>query len=44
MDARKWSNEEIKDYYDSCWNLTLGQLSSMTGKTVAQLKRILMDG
>lgn len=35
--------QKIRDLYDSNPNLTLGQLSRMTGLTVAQLKRILMD-
>ena len=36
------SDEEISDYYDSHPDLTLAQLSRMTGKSVEQLKRILM--
>jgi len=36
------TNEQIADYYDSHPDLTLAQLSRMTGKSVEQLKRILM--
>jgi hypothetical protein len=36
------TDEEINDYYDSHPNMTLAQLSRMTGKSVEQLKRILM--
>jgi hypothetical protein len=36
------TDEEINDYYDSHPNLTLAQLSRMTGKSIEQLKRILM--
>ncbi len=36
------TNEDIMDLYDSNPDLTLQQLSRMTGKTVAELKRILM--
>ena len=36
------TNEEISDYYDSHPNLTLAQLSRMTGKSVEELKKILM--
>ena len=36
------TNEDIMDIYDSNPDLTLQQLSRMTGKTVAELKRILM--
>lgn len=36
------TNEDIMDIYDSNPDLTLQQLSRMTGKTVAELKRILL--
>lgn len=36
------SDQDIIDLYDSNPDLTLQQLSRMTGKTVAELKRILM--
>jgi hypothetical protein len=36
------TDDEINDYYDSHPNLTLAQLSRITGKTVEQLKKILM--
>ena len=34
--------QKIRDYYDSHLNLTLKELSRMTGKTIAELKKILM--
>jgi AraC-like DNA-binding protein len=37
-----YTDEQITDLYDSNPNLTLAQLSRMTGKSVEQLKRILM--
>lgn len=37
------SNEEIKQIYDSNFNLTLAELARITGKTKAELKRILMS-
>lgn len=36
------TNNEICEYYDSNPNLTLAQLAQLTGKTIAQLKIILM--
>jgi hypothetical protein len=36
------TDAEIWDLYDSNPNLTLAQLSRMTGKSVEELKRILM--
>jgi len=35
------NNDDIKAYYDGS-NITLAELSVMTGKTVKQLKTILM--
>lgn len=34
--------EAIRDYYDTHPNLTLQQLATITGHTVAELKKILM--
>lgn len=42
--ARYWYPEEICEYYDSHPNITLQELSSVTGRTVAELKEILMSG
>jgi hypothetical protein len=39
-----WTDEEINEYYDQNPNLTLAQLARMTGKTVEELKKILMGG
>ena len=36
------SDQEIKDLFDTNWNMTLRELSKITGKSVKQLKRILM--
>ena len=38
------SDAEIVDYYDSHLNLTLRELSDMTGRSVADLKRLIMKG
>ena len=37
------TKQEIIEYYDSHPNLTLKQLSAITGKSVDQLKLILMS-
>ena len=34
--------QQIREYYDSHPNMTLRELSAMTGRSVAQLKTILM--
>lgn len=36
------SDDEIRALYDSNLNLTLKHLARLTGKSVAQLKRILL--
>jgi len=36
------SNQQIIEYYDSNLNLTLAELSAITGKSIKALKRLLM--
>ena len=36
------TNQQVTEYYDSNLNLTLAELSAITGKTIKQLKRILL--
>ena len=36
------TNDEIRDIYDTNPNMTLAELARLTGKTIAELKRILM--
>jgi hypothetical protein len=35
---------EIVHYYDTHLNLTLRELSDMTGRSVAELKKLIMGG
>ena len=39
---RDWTPAEIRQYYDAIPNLTLATLAGMTGKTIGELKKILM--
>lgn len=39
-----WTAERIREEFDGNWNLTLRQLSQMSGHTIDELKRILMEG
>ena len=41
---RNWSDDEIRDYFDSHPNLRMQHLARMTGKSMHELKRILMPG
>lgn len=36
------TDADIVAYYDTHWSITLAQLSDMTGKPVAYLKRLLL--
>ena len=36
------TNEQINDLYNRKLNMTLAELSKITGKTIPELKRILM--
>ena len=37
------SEDEIKDLYDTNPNMTLSELSRISGESVSNLKRILME-
>lgn len=37
------THDQIRDYFDTHPNITLAQLSRITGLTVAKLKQILMS-
>ena len=43
MSKDKMSNSEIIDLFDSS-NITLAELSQISGRSVKQLKKILMGG
>ena len=38
-----WDKSDVIAEYDSNWNLTLQQLSNMSGWTVRELKELLMS-
>jgi len=37
------TDEQIRHYYDTHLNMTLKELSQMTGKTIAELKKIILS-
>jgi hypothetical protein len=39
-----WTDEMVREYFDSHWDVTLHQLSALSGRTKADLKRVLMQG
>lgn len=42
IDAHKWTPAQIMEFYDSHLNLTLLELSSLTGRSQPYLKGLLM--
>lgn len=39
-----WTDAMVREYFDSHWDVTLHQLSALSGRTKADLKRVLMQG
>jgi hypothetical protein len=37
------TDDEIRHYYDTHLNMTLKELSQMTGKSIAELKKIILS-
>jgi hypothetical protein len=40
---KQWTHEMVREYYDHKWDLTLHELSALSGYTKAELKQILMN-
>ena len=38
-----WTDAEIIDYYDSHWDITMQQLSRITGRSLGYLARLLRE-
>lgn len=38
-----WTDQEIINIYDASLNMTLAELARITGRTVAELKKLLMS-
>ena len=38
-----WTDQEIISLYDASLNMTLAELARITGRTVAELKELLMS-
>lgn len=39
-----WSEEKVKEYFDTHWDVTLRELARMSGWSVKGLKAILLEG
>lgn len=40
--SMNWSDDDIIHYFDTHWNVSLSELSRMTGRSVKELKKLLM--
>ncbi|MCP4486999.1 MAG: hypothetical protein GY820_06730 [Gammaproteobacteria bacterium] len=40
----KWTDDMVRDYFDTHWNATLHEISALSGRTKADVKRVLMEG
>jgi hypothetical protein len=44
MPSGVWTEQRVRDYFDTHWDVTLRKLSSMSGWSVKDLKAILLMG
>ena len=42
FNPQRWTNKEIEHIFDTRPNITMAQLSDLTGKSIEELKQILM--
>jgi hypothetical protein len=40
----KWTDEMLREYFDTHWNVTIHQLCALSGRKKAEVKRVLMEG
>lgn len=38
----KWTDDMIKEYFDTHWNVTLHQICALSGRTLSDVKKVLM--
>ena len=39
----KWTDDMVKEYFDTHLNATLHEISALSGRTKADIKRVLMS-
>ena len=39
-----WSEDRVREYFDTHWDITLRELSRISGWSVNQLKTVLLGG
>lgn len=40
---KTWTDEIVKEYFDTNWNVTIHQLCVLSGRKKSDVKRILME-
>ena len=40
----KWTDDMVREYFDTHWNATLHEICALSGRTKADVKRVLMEG
>ena len=40
---RKWTDDEVRDYFDAHWDTTVHELCAYSCRSKADVKRILME-
>jgi len=40
----KWTDDMVRDYFDTHWNATLHEISALSGRTKTDVKLVLMKG
>jgi hypothetical protein len=39
---KRWTDELVREYFDTHWNVTIHELCALSGRTKAEVKSILM--
>ncbi len=39
----RWTKEKVLEFFDANWEVTLAQISNMSGWSVKELKSVLME-
>ena len=42
MTFTKWTDDMVREYFDTHWNATLHEICALSGRTKADVKRVLM--
>ena len=40
---KRWTDEMVREYFDTHWNATIHEICALSGRTKADVKRVLME-